>query len=76
MMTQIFGNFPEGQTAGYDCIIQIAFKDVQDYIRAKDDPYYKEVILPDHTQFANAEKTLFVTGWLETHVSNGQVVQG
>ncbi|EEA25242.1 conserved hypothetical protein [Talaromyces marneffei ATCC 18224] len=76
MMSQIFGNFPEGQTAGYDCFIQIVFKDVQDYIRAKDDPYYKEVILPDHTHFANTEKTFFVTGWLETHILNGQVVQG
>lgn len=74
MMNQIFGHFPEGQTAGYDCIIQIVFKDVQDYIRAKDDPYYKEVILPDHTRFANREKTFFVTGWLDTHVLNGQVL--
>ena len=73
-MGQIFGNFPEGRTAEYDCFIQIMFKDVEDYIRAKEDPYYKEVIMPDHVNFADAAKTTFVTGWVETHVVNGEVV--
>nr|AWS21678.1 hypothetical protein [Talaromyces stipitatus] len=52
----------------------IHFKDVLDYIRAKDDPYYKEVILPDHAHFADPANTVFVTGWLETHVINGEAV--
>ncbi|EED21095.1 conserved hypothetical protein [Talaromyces stipitatus ATCC 10500] len=74
MMTQIFGTYPEGDICKYDCFIQIHFKDVLDYIRAKDDPYYKEVILPDHAHFADPANTVFVTGWLETHVINGEAV--
>lgn len=74
MMSQIFGSFPEGCTAQYDCFIQILFNDVEDYIRAKNDPYYKDVIFPDHAHFADAKRTLFVTGWVETHILNGKAV--
>lgn len=74
MLQQIFGNLPEGHTASYDCFIQILFKDVDDYIRAKDDPYYRDVIFPDHANFADPARTTFVTGWVETHISNAQLV--
>ena len=74
MLRQIFGDFPEGHTAGYDCFIQILFKDVEDYIRAKSDPYYRNVIFPDHANFADPTRTTFVTGWVETHIADGQLI--
>ncbi|KAL3473671.1 EthD domain-containing protein [Aspergillus californicus] len=73
MMKRIFGNFPEGKTADYDCFIQILFRDVEDYIRAKNDPYYQEVILPDHANFADNERTVFVTGWVHTLILDGKL---
>ncbi|KAJ5196747.1 hypothetical protein N7449_007226 [Penicillium cf. viridicatum] len=73
MLQQIFGHFPEGHTASYDCFIQIIFKDVKDYIRVKDDPYYRDVIFPDHVNFADPARTVFVTGWVETHIADGQL---
>jgi hypothetical protein len=74
MMGQIFGSFPEGKTADYDCFIQVLFKDVEDYIRAKEDPYYQNVINPDHANFADTTRTVFVTGWVESHIVDGNVV--
>ncbi|KAL4912426.1 EthD domain-containing protein [Aspergillus aurantiobrunneus] len=73
MMKQIFGDFPEGKTADYDCFIQILFRDVEDYIRAKNDPYYQQVIFPDHANFADNERTVFVTGWVQTLILNGEL---
>ncbi|KAL1963920.1 hypothetical protein VTN77DRAFT_7726 [Rasamsonia byssochlamydoides] len=75
LLTQIFGSMPETQqVADYDCFIQIVFRDVADYIAVKEDPHYKEVIFPDHANFADMARTKMVTGWLEVHVENGRVV--
>lgn len=73
-MKRIFGDFPEGNTADYDCFIQILFRDVEDYIRAKNDQYYQNVIFPDHANFADSKRTVFVTGWMEAHIIGGQLV--
>jgi hypothetical protein len=74
MLNQIFGGFYKANEAEYDCIIQIAFKDPQDFINVKEDPHYKKVVLPDHGNFADTERTTMVTGWLEMHVEKGQIV--
>ena len=73
-MAQIFGDVPEGHIADCDCFIQIVFRDVQDYIAVKEDPHYKQVIFPDHANFADMTRTTMVTGWLETHVVDGKLV--
>lgn len=74
MMAQIFGNLPECSLSDCDCFIQIVFRDVQDYIAVKEDPQYKEVIAPDHANFADMSRTTMVTGWLDTLVVDGEVV--
>jgi hypothetical protein len=67
--------FPPGShappVADYDCIIQIQFKDVQDYLNVQADPYFEEVVAPDHFKFADLKRSQMVTGWYETHVANG-----
>lgn len=73
MMGQIFGNFPEDHISPYDCLIQIAFRDAQDYINVTEDPQFKEVVFPDHAHFADTQKTTVVTGWLETHLVDGKL---
>ena len=72
ILQQIIGNLPAAHVADYDCFIQIVFKDPQDYINVKEDPHYKQVVLPDHESFADAERTTMVTGWFERHVAGGE----
>jgi hypothetical protein len=74
MMGQIFGNIPETKLADYDCFIQVTFRNVQDYIDVKEDPVYKQVIFPDHANFADLSKSKMITGWLETHIADGKLV--
>ncbi|PWY67991.1 hypothetical protein BO94DRAFT_611789 [Aspergillus sclerotioniger CBS 115572] len=74
MMKRIFGNLPEGNTGDCDCYAQIVFRDVEDYVRARNDPYYKEAIFPDHANFADPSRTLFLTGWVEALIVDGKLV--
>jgi hypothetical protein len=34
--------------ADYDCIVQIQFNDIQDFVKLKADPFYKSKVTPDH----------------------------
>jgi len=47
-----FDNF-----ADYDCFVQAVFKDVEDFVRMKKDPYYIEVAAPDHENFADTVRS-------------------
>jgi hypothetical protein len=44
----------------YDSILQIVFKDVEDFVRMKADPFWKTVA-PDHENFADTKKSKYVT---------------
>ena len=74
MMGQMFAELPESNVADYDCFIHIVFKDVQDFINVKNDPHYKQVVMPDHGNFADQKRTKMVTGWFERHIAEGQAV--
>lgn len=74
MMGQMFAELPESNVADYDCFIHIVFKDVQDFINVKNDPHYKQVVMPDHEKFADQKRTKMVTGWFERHIAEGQAV--
>ena len=41
--------------ADYDCIVQAVFHDVEDFVKMKADPYFKEKVAPDHENFANTK---------------------
>ncbi|RJE19623.1 hypothetical protein PHISCL_08041 [Aspergillus sclerotialis] len=43
--------------ADYDCIIQIQFRDVQQFVQLKEDPEYQKIIAPDHERFADTKRT-------------------
>ena len=74
LMGQMFEELPESRIADYDAFIHIVFKDVQDFINVRNDPYYKQVVVPDHRNFADQERTTMVTGWLETHIVEGKAI--
>lgn len=46
--------------ADYDCIVQIQFRDVEQFIRMKADPEYLRTIAPDHEHFADTKRTRWV----------------
>lgn len=70
----MMGGIPESCIADYDCFIQIVFRDVQDYVNVKNDPHYKQVVMPDHGNFADEKRTKMATGWFERHIKDGQAV--
>jgi hypothetical protein len=39
--------------ADYDMITQIHFQDIQSFVNFRDDPFYKEKVMPDHDVFAD-----------------------
>jgi EthD domain len=43
--------------ADYDCIVQIQFKDVEDFVKLKADPLYREAIMQDHERFADTKRS-------------------
>lgn len=76
MATQLLGPDVQAEKhlAAYDCVVQITFRDVQDYLTARDDPYFQKVIAPDHENFADSERTAFLVGWVEDFIVDGVVV--
>ncbi len=55
-MNQLVGPQFEG-VADYDCIVQVLFRDVEDFVRMKKDPYYVETVMPDHERFADTVRS-------------------
>ncbi|KAF2230554.1 hypothetical protein EV356DRAFT_329668 [Viridothelium virens] len=74
MFNTIYGDrFPTESISDCDAVIQIVFKDVEDYLRARQDPHFINVVNPDHANFADPKRTKFAMGWFEEHVADGQV---
>lgn len=56
LMSQIAG--PQfANMADYDCIVSACFNDIDDFVRMKADPYYKEKVMPDHENFADTKRS-------------------
>ena len=74
LMGQIFEWLPDSGIADYDAFIHIVFKEVQDFINVANDPHYQQVVVPDHQNFADHERTTMVTSWFETHIVEGKAI--
>ena len=56
-MAQVMdGQFLQG--AGYDMITQIHFKDIQSFVNFRNDPFYKDKVMPDHDVFTDPDRVL------------------
>lgn len=62
------------QVSEYDIITQIRFPDIQCFLNFKDDPFYKEVVAPDHDVFTDPQRVFLNIGWVEDHIVDGKVV--
>ncbi|KAL9592940.1 MAG: hypothetical protein Q9219_007706 [cf. Caloplaca sp. 3 TL-2023] len=74
-LPSLFPNLPTINHAPYDAFVQIVFRDIQDYINVKNDPHYRDVVNPDHGNFADAAGTRMAVGWFERHVCGGEKVE-
>lgn len=74
LIQPIFGDLPAEKVADYDAVVQIVFRDVEDYVKVRQDPHYKQVVVPDHDNFADGRRTKFVTGSFVVHVADGKLV--
>ena len=46
--------------ADFDCFSQVVFKNVEDYKRMKQDPWYKQHLVGDHEKFADTKRSMWV----------------
>ncbi|KAH7150528.1 hypothetical protein B0J13DRAFT_661454 [Dactylonectria estremocensis] len=74
LLNRIFPGISSDKVEDCDCIVQIVFRDIEDYVKVKNEEKYKLVVNPDHDVFADSTRTKFVTGWFEFHVADGEAV--
>ncbi|RMJ14369.1 hypothetical protein BHE90_003488 [Fusarium euwallaceae] len=74
LIDRILPNLPSEKVDDADCIVQIVFRDIEDYVRVKQDEKFKTVVDPDHAVFSDPSRTKFVTGWFEFHIMDGELV--
>lgn len=46
--------------AEYNSFVQAVFKDVEDFVRMKADSFWREVVAPDHENFADTTRSRYV----------------
>ena len=51
--------------AEYDSFVQAVFLDVEDFVRMKADPMWREVVAPDHENFADTMRSRYVGASME-----------
>ncbi|KAF7559525.1 hypothetical protein G7046_g4639 [Stylonectria norvegica] len=74
LLNRIFPGMPSDKVDDCDCVVQIVFRDIEDYVKVKNEEKYKNVVNPDHDVFSDPDRTKFVTGWFQFHVADGQAV--
>jgi hypothetical protein len=62
--------------ADFDCFSQVVFKDVDDYKKLKQDPWYKQHLMGDHEKFADTKKSSMTIGWITEFIRDGEAVDG
>ncbi|KAL2808492.1 EthD domain-containing protein [Aspergillus granulosus] len=75
LMSQLYDS-QMANVADFDCFSQVVFKDIEDYKRMKQDPWYQEHLIGDHEKFADTKRSMMTIGWIEEFVRDGEVVGG
>ncbi|KAJ5655730.1 hypothetical protein N7507_007680 [Penicillium longicatenatum] len=75
LMSHLFDS-QMANVADFDCFSQVVFRDIEDYKRMKQDPWYKEHLIGDHEKFADTKRSMMTIGWIEEFVRDGEVVDG
>jgi EthD domain len=69
----IFG-LPDFAVATYDGFVELLMRDLEDFKRAQQDPFYVEKVAPDEAKMADPAKTKIIVGWEECYVLDGKVL--
>ena len=66
--------------ADYDCVIQIIFRDIEGFVRMKQDADYRRLVVPDHENFADTKRSRYTCRseevqiyWLEDRMTIGYI---
>ncbi|KAK1751944.1 EthD domain-containing protein [Echria macrotheca] len=73
----LMGNIFDAQfanVADYDCIVQIRFRRVEQFMALKDDPEYKRAIMADHEKFADTKNSKMTIGWIHDCLQDGVIL--
>lgn len=60
--------------ADYDGFVELLMPDLSCYEKMIQDPYYKDVMVPDEMEFADWSSSKITIGWEEVYVQDGKVV--
>ncbi|KAK4139508.1 EthD domain-containing protein [Dichotomopilus funicola] len=75
LMAQLYDH-QMANVADFDCFSQVVFRDLEDYKRMKQDPWYQEHLVGDHEKFADTKRSSMTIGWISEYVREGKVVDG
>ncbi|KAI1363171.1 EthD domain-containing protein [Xylaria arbuscula] len=73
LMSKIF-DAQFANVADYDCIVQIQFRDIEQFIALKSDPEYKRALFADHEKFADTKRTRMTIGYVRDILRDGVIV--
>ncbi|KAI0517870.1 EthD domain-containing protein [Xylaria bambusicola] len=73
LMNKIF-DAQFANVADYDCIVQIQFRDIDQFIALKADPEYKRALFADHEKFADTKRTRMTIGYVRDFLRDGMLV--
>lgn len=65
---------PDFAVATYDGFVELLMRDLEDFKRAQQDPFYVEKVAPDEAKMADPAKTKIIVGWEECYVLDGKVL--
>lgn len=62
-MRQLFDS-QMANIADFDCFSQVVFRNLEDYKRMKQDPWYQKHLVGDHEKFADTKKSMYVKSFI------------
>ena len=63
------------QKLEYDGVAEFWMRDASYFHKAREDPYYKEVVLPDENKLFEWETMQWTVGWEEVYIKDGKGVE-
>lgn len=65
---------PEALIATYDGFVEVLMRNLEDFTRMHQDPFYIEKVAPDEAKMIDEAKTQMIFGWEECYVLDGKVI--
>ncbi|KAI4209545.1 MAG: hypothetical protein LQ351_007536 [Letrouitia transgressa] len=75
-LVSVLGDLVKGKLADYDGFVELYVREseFERLKRAREDPYYKDVVAPDEKEFIDGEKSRMILGWEEVFIEDGKIV--